>query len=410
MGDRGFGLGVAVGDYDNDGDLDLYINNYGPNVLYRNNGDGTFTDATAEAGVANGDKVGAYFLDMDKDGDLDLFVANYLGFTYDKHVQLTSQGISIYADPSDFPPMANSLFRNNGNGTFTDVSVASGVAEHAGWGVGGICADYDADGDTDIDVANDVYANFLFRNDGTGKFEAVALMAGVAYDAQGGEQASMGVECVDFDNDGRLDFYQTSYAKELATLHRNLGDGLFADVTLLTGAGTGTFAYVTWGTGLVDFDNDGDRDIFVATGHVQDNIERYDNAATSATPNVLLLNQGEGTFVDVSERSGDGMRGAWRSRGAAFDDLDNDGDVDAVIVNARAEPTLLRNESGALATGFGARGPTATEWVPASRSSRGIWSRPMKSTAAAGIKATMACAYTSVWDLTAVSTGLKSAG
>ena len=135
------------------------------------------------------------------------------------------------------------------------------------------------------------------------------------------------VECIDFDNDGRLDFYQTSYAKELATLHRNLGDGLFADVTLLTGAGTGTFAYVTWGTGLVDFDNDGDRDIFVATGHVQDNIDRYDNAATSATPNVLLLNQGEGTFVDVSERSGDGMRGAWRSRGAAFDDLDNDGDV-----------------------------------------------------------------------------------
>ncbi|MCH8218205.1 MAG: CRTAC1 family protein, partial [Planctomycetes bacterium] len=164
-------------------------------------------------------------------------------------------------------------------------------------------------------------------------------------DVQGGEQASMGVECVDFDNDGRLDFYQTSYAKELATLHRNLGDGLFADVTLLTGAGTGTFAYVTWGTGLVDFDNDGDRDIFVATGHVQDNIERYDNAATSATPNVLLLNQGEGTFVDVSERSGDGMQAIGRSRGAAFDDLDNDGDVDVVVLNARAAPTLLRNES-----------------------------------------------------------------
>ena len=334
--------GLALFDFDRDGDIDIYFVNGAPlrgtaadadasNRLYRNEGNWRFTDVTARAKVGDrGFGLGVAVGDYDNDGDLDLFVANYLGFTYDKHVQLTSQGISIYADPSDFPPMANSLFRNNGNGTFTDVSVASGVAEHAGWGMGGICADYDADGDTDIDVANDVYANFLFRNDGTGKFEAVALMAGVAYDAQGGEQASMGVECVeciDFDNDGRLDFYQTSYAKELATLHRNLGDGLFADVTLLTGAGTGTFADVTWGTGLVDFDNDGDRDIFVATGHVQDNIERYDNAATSATPNVLVLNQGEGTFVDVSERSGDGMRGAWRSRGAAFDDLDNDGDV-----------------------------------------------------------------------------------
>ena len=331
--------GLALFDFDRDGDIDIYFVNGAPprgtaadadasNRLYRNEGNWRFTDVTARAKVGDrGFGLGVAVGDYDNDGDLDLFVANYLGFTYDKHVQLTSQGISIYADPSDFPPMANSLFRNNGNGTFTDVSVASGVAEHAGWGMGGICADYDADGDTDIYVANDVYANFLFRNDGTGKFEAVALMAGVAYDAQGGEQASMGVECIDFDNDGRLDFYQTSYAKELATLHRNLGDGLFADVTLLTGAGTGTFAYVTWGTGLVDFDNDGDRDIFVATGHVQDNINRYDNAATSATPNVLLLNQGEGTFVDVSERSGDGMRGAWRSRGAAFDDLDNDGDV-----------------------------------------------------------------------------------
>ena len=347
VGDRGFGLGVVAGDYDNDGDLDLYINNYGPNVLYRNNGDGTFTDATAEAGVANGHKVGAgaCFLDMDKDGDLDLFVANYLGFTYDNHLQRTSQGISKYAGPTDFPPMPNTLFRNNGNGTFTDVSVESGIAQHAGWGMGSICVDYDDDGDTDIYVANDVYANYLFRNDGTGKFEEVGLMAGLAYDVQGDEQASMGVECADFDNDGRLDFYQTSYTKELATLHRNLGHGLFADVTLLTGAGSGTFAYVTWGTGLVDFDNDGDRDIFVATGHVQDNIERYDNAAASATRNVLLLNQGEGTFVDVSERSGDGMQAIGRSRGAAFDDLDNDGDIDVVVLNARAAPTLLRNES-----------------------------------------------------------------
>ena len=187
--------GLALFDFDRDGDIDIYFVNGAPlrgtaadadasNRLYRNEGNWRFTDVTARAKVGDrGFGLGVAVGDYDNDGDLDLFVANYLGFTYDKHVQLTSQGISIYAGPSDFPPMANSLFRNNGNGTFTDVSVASGVAEHVGWGMGGICADYDADGDTDIDVANDVYANFLFRNDGTGKFEAVALMAGVAYDA-----------------------------------------------------------------------------------------------------------------------------------------------------------------------------------------------------------------------------------
>ena len=347
VGDRGFGLGAAAGDYDNDGDLDLYVNNYGPNVLYRNNGDGTFTDATAEAGVADGDKVGAgtHFLDIDGDGDLDLFVTHYLGFTYENHLQRTSKGIPKYAGPMDYPPMPNSLYRNDGNGRFTDVSVDSGIALHAGWGMGGICADYDGDGDTDIYIANDVYANFLFENDGTGKFEEVGLMAGLAYDVQGDEQGSMGIDCADYDNDGQLDFYQTSYTKELATLYRNLGDGQFADVTHLTGAGAGTFAPVTWGTGLVDFDNDGDRDIFIATGHLQDNVERYDNTATAATQNVLLLNRGRGSFVDVSHESGAGMRLVRRSRGVAFDDLDNDGDIDAVVLNARAEPTLLRNES-----------------------------------------------------------------
>ncbi len=347
VGDRGFGLGVAAGDYDNDGDLDLYVNNYGPNVLYRNNGDGTFTDVTRAAGVADGDKVGAgtHFLDMDGDGDLDLFVTHYLGFTYENHRQRSSKGIPKYAGPVDFPPMPNGLFRNNGNGRFTEVSVDSGIAAHAGWGMGGVCADYDGDGDTDIYSANDVYANFLFENDGTGKFEEVGLMAGLAYDVQGDEQGSMGIDCADYDNDGKLDFYQTSYTRELAILYRNLGDGQFADVTLLTGAGAGTFAPVTWGTGIVDFDNDGHRDIFVATGHLQDNVERYDNTATASTRNVLLRNRGGGSFVDVSHESGEGMRLARRSRGVAFDDLDNDGDIDAVVLNARAEPTLLRNES-----------------------------------------------------------------
>jgi hypothetical protein len=347
VGNTGFGLGVAAGDYDNDGDLDLYVNNYGPNCLYRNNGDGTFTDVTAHAGVANGHKVGAaaHFLDMDKDGDLDLFVANYLDFTYENHLFRFSKGIPKYAGPTDFPPMANNLYRNNGDGSFTDVSQSSGIAEHRGWGMGGVCADYDSDGDTDIYLANDVYSNFLFENDGTGRFTERGLMAGLAYDLHGDDQGSMGIDCADYDNDGRLDFYQTSYARELTILFRNLDGKLFEDVTRVTGAGTSTRPYVTWGNGMIDFDNDGDRDIFVATGHLQDNIELYDNTTTTLTPNLLLMNSGNGKFEDVSAQSGDGMQVKLRSRGAGFDDLDNDGDVDVVILNARQGPTLLRNDS-----------------------------------------------------------------
>jgi len=347
VGDTGFGLGVAPGDYDNDGDLDIYVNNYGPNVLYRNNGDGTFADVTAQAGVADGHKVGAavIFFDMDKDSDLDLFVANYLDFTHENNVMRTQKGIPKYPGPMDFPAMANDLFRNDGDGTFTDVSIESGVAEHKGWGMGGIAADYDNDGDTDIHILNDVYANFLFENDGTGKFEEKGLMAGLAYNVHGDDQGSMGVDCADYDNDGLLDFYQTSYAEELAALYRNLGDGMFEDVTMATGAGAGTLAHVTWGTGLVDFDNDSDRDIFVACGHLQDNVELYNNAVASSVRNVLLMNTGDGKFVDVSDRSGDGMKVKLRSRAAGFDDLDNDGDVDVVILNSRGKPTILRNES-----------------------------------------------------------------
>ncbi|HCO92756.1 MAG TPA: hypothetical protein DIU00_02195 [Phycisphaerales bacterium] len=347
VGDTGFGLGVVAGDYDNDGDLDIYVNNYGPNVLYRNNGDGTFSDVTAQAGVADGSKVGAatLFLDMDKDGDLDLFVANYLNFTYENHLMRTSKGISKYAGPMDFPPMPNDLFRNNGDGTFTDVSVESGVAEHKGWGMGGVAVDYDNDGDTDVHIVNDVYGNFLFQNDGTGKFEEVGLIAGIAYDLHGDDQGSMGVDCGDYDNDGWLDFYQTSYAQEQAALYKNMSGGMFQDVTMLTGAGAGTLAHVTWGNSFVDFDNDGDLDIFVACGHLQDNIELYDDTASSSVRNVLLMNKGDGKFVDVSDQSGDGMKVKLRSRAAGFDDLDNDGDVDVVILNSRREPTILRNDS-----------------------------------------------------------------
>ncbi|MDP6634164.1 MAG: CRTAC1 family protein [Phycisphaerae bacterium] len=349
VGDRGYGLGLCAGDYDNDGDQDLYLNNFGANVLYNNNGDGTFTDVTKKAGVANGDKVGAgaCFLDIDADGDLDLYVANYLKFSYADHTVTRIRGVPVYRGPTAFKPEPDTLYRNNGDGTFTDVSKPSGIAKHASWGMGVVCADYDNDGDTDVFVANDVSLNYLFQNDGKGKFEEVGLIAGVAVDSTGEEQGSMGVDCGDYNNDGRLDFHQTSYEKQLAVLFRNLGAGSFEDSTLVSRAGLGTLAKVTWGDGFVDFDNDGDRDIFIACGHLQDNVEKYDDTMEYHAKNVLLMNASKGLFANVSAKSGNGMAVKLSSRGAAFSDLDNDGDIDAVILNSRREPTILRNDSPA---------------------------------------------------------------
>ena len=358
VGDTGYGLGVAVADYDNDGDQDIYLNNHGPNVLYRNNADGTFTDVTTQAGVGNGDQMGAgaCFLDTDKDGDLDLYVSNYLKFSYDKHLVFTAGGVPNYMGPPYYPPTSDTLYRNNGDGTFTDASDEAGISEYLGAGMGMVCSDYDGDGDTDIFVANDISeGNFLFRNDGTGKFDDIALPAGVAYDLHGDEQGSMGVDVGDYDNDGLFDFYVTSYQRQSATLYKGLGDDIFEDVTRTTGAGRGTVANVTWGTSFVDFDNDGDRDIFVACGHLQPNVEKYDDSSTYLQSNVLLMNTGNGKFIDASEKSGAGMKVKLSSRGAGFDDLDNDGDVDVVILNSRREPTILRNDSSSQGHWLGVR-------------------------------------------------------
>lgn len=347
VGDTGYGLGVAVGDYDNDGDLDLYLNNYGPNVLYRNDGDGTFTDVTNEAGVADGDYVGAgaCFLDVDKDGDLDLYVSRYVDFTYENHHICRFNGHPGYVGPLNYDPTPDALYRNNGDGTFADVSVTSGVAAYKGTGMGMVCADYDNDGDTDIIVGNDVAGNFVWQNDGAGKFEEVGLFSGLAYDLSGNAQGTMGVECGDYNNDGLLDFHATSYQRDLATLYRNRGDGSFDDVTQITGVGDGTLPYVTWGNGMVDFDNDGDRDIFIACGHLHDNVELFDKVTAYHVRNILAENVEGEKFVNVSDRSGDGLAVTLSSRGAGFDDLDNDGDIDAVILNSRREPTILRNDS-----------------------------------------------------------------
>jgi enediyne biosynthesis protein E4 len=347
VGDSGHGLGVAAGDHDSDGDLDLYLNNFGQNVLYRNNGNGTFTDVTSEAGVGNGNRVGAgtSFLDIDGDGDLDLYVSNYVKFSFDDHIHHSMKGVSSYPSPLDFAPTSDILYRNNGDGTFADVSFESGIGRHAGSGMGMTCADYDNDGDTDIFVGNDVMANFLFQNDGGGNFTEVGSLSGFAYDIGGIPHGSMGVACGDYDRDGWLDFCVTSFRGELATLYQNLGIGCFDDVTRLAGSLQVTQPYVTWGNGFVDLDNDGDLDLFIACGDLDDNAALRDDTAMYRTKNLVLENTGGGQFVNVSDAAGDGMAAEHSSRGAGFGDLDNDGDLDAVILNSRDAPTLLRNDT-----------------------------------------------------------------
>ncbi len=346
VGDSGYGLGVVAGDFDNDGDQDLYLNNFGPNVLYHNNGDGTFTDITLQAGVANGRLVGAgaALLDIEGDGDLDLYVANYVDFDYDNHIVRMIGQYQFHPGPADYRPVPDTLFRNEGDGTFTDISAESGIGAVRGTGMGLVCLDYDQDGDTDVFVCNDHLPNFLFQNDGRGHFQEVGLLAGVAFDAFGRQNGSMGVDCGDYDNDGQLDLFMTDYSSELPVLYHNLGAGLFEDNSLAAGIANSTFPHVTWGTGLVDFDNDGDRDLFVACGHFMDNIRFIDDRTTVRVRNVVLENTG-GRFRDVSGHCGSGLQSAEASKGAAFDDLDNDGDVDVVILNANSRPTLLRNDS-----------------------------------------------------------------
>lgn len=346
-GGTGYGLGVCIGDYNNDGYPDIYVNNFGRNVLYRNNGNGTFTDVTKEAGLELDNHVGAgaCFLDLDGDGNLDLFVGNYVNFTYQSHKISYMNAFPAYVGPNNYPPTANILYRNNGDGTFTDISASSGIGAHLGSAMGMICADYDNDGDTDIIVGNDLRPNFVFQNDGKGHFKEVGAMLGLAYDAMGNVHGTMGVECADWNNDGYLDFFMTAYQRELATLYQSRRGAYFEDITRQTGAGNGTYPNVTWGTGVVDFDCDGNRDIFIACGHLIDNVEKFDDTTSYEARNIVQRNTGRGKFVNVSDQCGDGLLPKLSSRGAAFDDLDNDGFVDVVILNSRREPTILRNAS-----------------------------------------------------------------
>ena len=350
-----YGMGAAVGDYDNDGFEDLYVTSYGANTLYHNNRDGTFSDVTVRAGVAAaGWSASAGFFDADNDGRLDLFVTRYVlwSFADDRYCGEKKPGYRAYCHPDNFEGTTNVLFRNNGDGTFTDVSARAGIASAVGKGLGVAFADYDQDGFTDVYVANDSVQSFLFRNNGDGTFSELGLLLGVGFNEDGKTFAGMGVDFADYDNDGRPDVVVTDLSNERYRVFRQGTDGSFQDATHVSGVGAATLPFSGWSTRFFDYDNDGWKDLFVAQGHVMDTIEKTAPNLRYLQPPLLLRNQA-GRFVRVSP--GEVFQQVWAGRGAAFGDLDNDGDVDVVVGNVGQGAVVLRNDGGNQAEWLGLR-------------------------------------------------------
>jgi hypothetical protein len=345
-----FGMGVAVGDFDNDGFPDLFVLGYGRCILYHNNGDGTFTDVTARAGVANEGRWGssAAWFDYDNDGRLDLVIANYVDWSPERNFWCGEHGPEMrsYCHPDDYNGEPPRLYHNNGNGTFTDVSERSGVGLKPGNGLGIVTFDYDDDGWQDIFISNDSIPNFLFHNNRDGTFSEVAFAAGVAVSADGRAEAGMGADAADVVGNGRMDLLVTHLDSQLARLYENQGGGVFDDATLECQIGYATFHSSGFGARFMDYDNDGARDIFMANGHVLDNIQKYNASVHYAEPKMMFRNTGRGIFENVSEELGGDFRLPRVSRGAAIGDFDNDGDLDILVNNNGQAPQLLRNDGG----------------------------------------------------------------
>ena len=350
-GGRGWGMGCAVADYDNDGDVDLYVTYWGANRLYRNRGGGGFEEQAAAAGVADESwGTSAAFGDLDADGFLDLYVANYLEFDLEDPPNegrpcTGYKGLEGFCGPMGIPGQPDLLYRNLGDGGFEDITAATGIGRHRLPALGVAFADYDDDGDQDVYVANDSEPNLLWRNDGGWVLRETAALAGAAYSEEGRSQAGMGVDFGDWDNDGDLDLFVTNFSDDVNTLYRNLGDGTFDDATAAAGLTGSVRPLLGWSTALFDADNDGWQDLFVANGHLYPQLEIHPTGLRYPQRNLFYWNQG-GYFREAGTESGAAMAETRVSRGAAFGDYDNDGDVDLLVVNLNERPTLLRNEGG----------------------------------------------------------------
>ena len=344
---HGYSMGVAAADYDNDGDVDLFVAGYRANILYRNNGRGEFSDVTSEAGiVSSGWSVAAGWFDYDRDGALDLLVINYLDWdpADDRFCGDRGEGLRIYCSPTYWPGLPNTLYRNRGDGTFEDVSEPSGLSRHVGKGMSVAFGDFDLDGWVDAFVANDTEPDFLFRNLGNGTFEETGLLTGVALASDGAPISSMGVDFQDYDNDGFPDIHVTALNRQTFPLFRNAGDGLFEDTTARSALHRLTVSKSGWATKFEDFDNDGLKDLFVTASHVNDLAREFENASYRQS-NAVFGNTGRGTFEDVSEAAAIFMPAA--HRGAAFADFDRDGLVDAVVSVIGGPAELWQNVSPA---------------------------------------------------------------
>jgi hypothetical protein len=348
VGDIGWGMGAVAGDYDNDGFDDLYVTCLGANRLLRNNGDGTFRDVTQKAGVGDPRwSTGAAFFDYDNDGRLDLFVTNYVDFDvnhlpeFGKGRTCQYKGVPVQCGPRGLPGAGDSLYHNNGDGTFTDVSKRAGVSDPQGfYGLGVLCADFDEDGWTDVYVANDSTPNFMYRNQGDGTFKEVGFVSGTAVNENGSEQGSMGVTAGDYDHDGRLDIFITNFADEYNTLYRGGAKLNFTDASYAAKVAEAALPLVGWGTKFFDYDNDGWVDLFVANGHVYPQLENYRQRK------LLHRNNRDGTFSEVAAQAGAPLTEKRVGRGVAFGDLDDDGDVDLVVGDLDGPPQVLRNDGG----------------------------------------------------------------